>query len=254
MPSPGRPSSPSPGKGDTLNTDLYQSLTVALLAAITVLLIVAIATLARMRKTLESNGSLLGDVLTRSAGSRETAAGSSGAAAPTSKAPADGEDEARPEGVETGGDAGKRVGAVAASAGTEASRETDTGVLETASEQAAASEPADEPQEQPYERDGRWWYRRGEELLVYDEQTGQWLQVEGPSSRASGYADAAAQEQAGINPETRTGTIAGAGSSEELQAESAVGQSSSSFWKCSVCGAINGATASSCRMCFATRA
>jgi hypothetical protein len=30
-------------------------------------------------------------------------------------------------------------------------------------------------EEGPYERDGRWWFRRGAELLVYDEQLEQWV-------------------------------------------------------------------------------
>ena len=32
----------------------------------------------------------------------------------------------------------------------------------------------DAPEEQPFERDGRWLFKRGDELLVYDEQSGQW--------------------------------------------------------------------------------
>ena len=56
-----------------------------------------------------------------------------------------------------------------------------------ASEESAAptEEPATEPDEPqpateeaddgPYERDGRWWYRRDGELLVYDERLEEWV-------------------------------------------------------------------------------
>ena len=85
----------------------------------------------------------------------------------------------------------------------------------------AAAEPAhrtrvDEPQEQPFERDGRWWFRRGAELLLYDESTGQWVPA----------------------PTTEPGPA---------------DQEGQGFWKCPSCGAVNGATATTCRMCFSAR-
>lgn len=84
----------------------------------------------------------------------------------------------------------------------------------------------DEPEEQPFERDGRWWFKRGGELLVYDEGTGQWV---------------ASPQGAGATVAT-TQTAAPA-----VQADAGEG------WKCSSCGAVNGSTATSCRMCFAPR-
>lgn len=98
---------------------------------------------------------------------------------------------------------------------------------------AATAAPAgglsgDEPEEQPFERDGRWWFKRGGELLVYDEGTGQW--VASPSTGSTAGAPAAGIGTAVVNQVT-----AGEG------------------WKCSSCGAVNGSTATSCRMCFAPR-
>ncbi|HEX2240287.1 MAG TPA: Ran-binding zinc finger domain-containing protein [Actinomycetota bacterium] len=95
---------------------------------------------------------------------------------------------------------------------------------------AAAVQPAaGEPQDQPFERDGRWWFRRGNELLVYDERTGQWVAAEGAAAPA---ATAAAAP---------VGTAAVAG------------EAGGAFWKCPSCGAVNGATATTCRMCFTAR-
>jgi hypothetical protein len=85
----------------------------------------------------------------------------------------------------------------------------------------------DEPEEQPFERDGKWWFKRGGELLVYDEGTGQWV---------------ASPQGAGAAPVAGTQTIAPA-------VQTDVGEG----WKCSSCGAVNGSTATSCRMCFAPR-
>jgi hypothetical protein len=101
---------------------------------------------------------------------------------------------------------------------------------------------AEDPQEQPFERDGRWWFRRGDELLVYEEQTGQWVAAAEPSTSGS------------------VAATTGAGPSSSGAAEgSSAGQVTTqlepagSFWKCPSCGAVNGSTATSCRMCFTAR-
>jgi hypothetical protein len=93
---------------------------------------------------------------------------------------------------------------------------------------AGAGLRGDEPEEQPFERDGRWWFKRGGELLVYDEGTGQWVAAPGGASSA-----------------------AGAGATQTLTAPTAT--DTGEGWKCSSCGAVNGSTATSCRMCFAPR-
>lgn len=87
----------------------------------------------------------------------------------------------------------------------------------------------DEPHEQPFERDGRWWFRRGSELLVYDERAQEWVQAP---------VDAGAAQQPGA-------------ATEEVAA--APSEGAGSFWKCPNCGAVNGSTATSCRMCFSAR-
>ena len=93
-----------------------------------------------------------------------------------------------------------------------------------------------EPQEQPFERDGRWWFRRGSELLVYDEGTGQWL----PAPSSPGGASSATQPM----PTTI---------SDVSEATSGQPSGEQGFWKCPTCGAVNGSTAATCRMCFTAR-
>jgi hypothetical protein len=111
----------------------------------------------------------------------------------------------------------------------------------------------EEPQEQPFERDGRWWFRRDDELLLYDERTGQWgpAPVQDPSETV---VSAAVRPPAG-------GTAGPTrGAEEDRDVTTAVGVQGSqpqesgaeehgSFWKCASCGAVNDATASSCRIC-----
>lgn len=126
-----------------------------------------------------------------------------------------------------------------------------------------AAEPAptstgfeDAPEEQPFEREGRWWFKRGDEILVYDEQTGQW----GPAPVATPPAAASVPEggdaawgrpQGGGQAQGDWGQeqTQGWGQAEPAQQGEAAAPAST-FWKCRSCGAINGATATACRMCF----
>jgi hypothetical protein len=117
-----------------------------------------------------------------------------------------------------------------------------------ASGQEGAGGYEDEPQEQPFERDGRWWFRRGDELLVYDEQTGQWMPA--PTSRAVTLGSDDGDVAGG------TGSSASAPGDEQPSGRSGEWTSqetSGGFWKCPSCGAVNGSTATSCRMCFTPR-
>jgi hypothetical protein len=118
----------------------------------------------------------------------------------------------------------------------DSTRETPT---TTAPQPAVAAAPAtaEEPQDQPFERDGRWWFRRGDELLVYDEQAGQW--VPAPADATGG-----APGLAGAPAEAPESTLTHPSFSGE----------GSAFWKCPSCGAVNGSTAATCRMCFTPRA
>lgn len=186
--------------------------------------------------------------------------------------------------------------------GTEPSWEpsgSGAGVEETApAEELARPEPAieagvtqrpmdDEPEEQPFERDGRWWFKRGHELLVYDEQTGQWEPAPSPTVQAlatnptSAQAGAITAEFAGLRddaPTSRSQTksdaeaapVTATEDTNDTDDEEEVPETptpavegepqpvreweSGSFWKCPSCGAVNGSTATSCRMCFAARA
>lgn len=142
-------------------------------------------------------------------------------------------------------------GAVAAPSGETSPIQTSS----AAEDEPVGTEPAlasaEEPQEQPFERDGRWLFRRGDELLMYDEQTGQW----GPAPAGATFADAS--EPVGTAPAAGTSgapveTVQPAGQTAEPGASQPA--TSGSFWKCPSCGAINGSTATSCRMCFTPRA
>jgi hypothetical protein len=101
---------------------------------------------------------------------------------------------------------------------------------------SGASSASQDPQEQPFERDGRWWFRRGSELLLYDEATGQWL----PAPSGPGGASSATQPMP-----TTISDVSGASAAQP--------SGDQGFWKCPSCGAVNGSTATTCRMCFTAR-
>lgn len=115
--------------------------------------------------------------------------------------------------------------------------EAHTPPAQTATQPAAQSQPEAEPmpEEQPFERQGRWWFKRGDELLVYDEQQGQWQPAPAGSLGHGGQGSIATEFQS-----LSESAPAAAGSPE-------------AGWKCTSCGAVNGATATTCRMCFASR-
>ena len=101
------------------------------------------------------------------------------------------------------------------------------------------------PEEQPFEREGRWWYKRGNELLLYDEQQGQWVPApEGALGGGSGASQPSVASAFQSITQAEPGQTAAATSER---------QDSGGFWKCPSCGAVNGSTAASCRMCFTAR-
>jgi hypothetical protein len=115
-----------------------------------------------------------------------------------------------------------------------------------------ASEPAsvvaahidtDEPEDEPFQRDGRWWFKRGDEFLVYNEGTAQWEPAERPGHWSSAVASATT---------TMTAAPSAAADAAATTVAPAV-TNAGSGWKCPSCGAINGSTATSCRMCFTAR-
>jgi hypothetical protein len=124
---------------------------------------------------------------------------------------------------------------------------------------------SEEPEEKPFRRDGRWWFRRDDELLVYDDASGEWLPSDA-GHRESSFAIArdpapAAAVEPGSDLSRETVSVA---TKERKAVSDEAGQvfaegeateqlAASNFWKCATCGAVNGSTASSCRMCFASR-
>ena len=124
----------------------------------------------------------------------------------------------------------------------------------------SATATGDEQEEQPFERGGRWYFRRDGELLVYDETTGEWVDAEQdqpqqepppPSWEDDAHTGTDVAFTPGGSDETETETFATLGESEE--GSSSDQASAGGFWKCASCGAVNGSTASTCRMCFAAR-
>jgi hypothetical protein len=111
--------------------------------------------------------------------------------------------------------------------------------VETREQPAIAS--VQEPEEQPFERNGRWWFRRDDELLLYDEQTGQW----GPAPQD----DAAVSAPSGGGREATD--VTSVLPAQRPSNQEPVGEES--FWKCRSCGAVNAAAETSCRMCFTPR-
>jgi hypothetical protein len=127
-------------------------------------------------------------------------------------------------------------------------------------EPVAAEEP--EPEEKPFQRDGRWWFRRDDELLVYDEASGEWLPGDAAASSFLVASEHTPDAAHATGPDLSRGTASVATREREPATEEGQGFAGGeateqiaapSFWKCSTCGAVNGSTASTCRMCFAAR-
>lgn len=102
------------------------------------------------------------------------------------------------------------------------------------------------PEETPFEREGRWWFKRGDELLIYDEQAGQWIAP--PPGTTPGGGTSTGQPSGGSGG---YGYDTGGGAAEAATSSTAVGEPGG--WRCPSCGAINGASATTCRMCFSAR-
>jgi len=206
-----------------IDQDVFQVIALALLFLTLIALLATLATLSGIKKSLSRGDSP----------STTTSAYSTPATSYAETQPAYGG-----TGAYTGGGYGGEPAA--------ASQEVATGYVPLSqatqaaqpAEQTSAATPAStgstltgaEPEEQPFERDGRWWFKRGDELLVYDEGTGQWVAAGVPSPAAGTDAPGATTTSF-----PTTGGDTGEG------------------WRCSSCGAINGSTATVCRMCFTPR-
>lgn len=119
--------------------------------------------------------------------------------------------------------------------------ETDT------SRESAEDLPAAMPEEEPFEHAGRWWFKRGEEVLVYNEQTGEWV----PSGTVA--PPAAPTERAQFETNAEAAQTIGDISAATVETEETRPAAQGGFWRCPACGAVNGSTATTCRMCFAAR-
>lgn len=263
-------------------THLFQALTLGLLLVIVLVLLVLVSMLGKVRAALETRRS--------------------DADAPTPTDEVDGEpdagaEQARDEVVLPEAEAEPLVLAdPSPEALPDETPEPATGLTDESVESLPGGEP---DSERPYEEGGRWYFRRGGELLVYEEGTGEWVPAPEPQPAVAGQAeaiaasdepapaeDAAAPAAAasdfvvevparGPSPSTSFGgqpvalveddalgdvdvdpdaagldeTTAGFGVVETAARD----RTSESFWKCPSCGAVNGSTATSCRMCFSAR-
>ena len=255
-----------------LDPDLTRILTLSLLGVIAILLLLVLSSLGRARKEITE---ALRDL--RPAPSEYAADAAPADAGPEEVAPAQAQmvqaeparAEPEPEPIRAAAPAEASPAPVAVAEGVEpaarepepaAAREPEPAAVREP-EPAAVREPepepaavqatsaqAEEPEEQPFERDGRWWFRRGDELLVYDEATGQW--VASPQDAAP----AAAPQPAGAMATTISGISGASQVAQQREPEAASEpEAATGFWKCPSCGAVNGSTSSSCRMCFAAR-
>lgn len=240
-----------------MDTDLFQGVLLGLLAVGLIVLIALLATLGGIRKALEQRST-----------DHEDRRPISAEAQPEAEAPAQSAETASEE---SSGYTGAGSYATPIAGGTSA---TGTGqaasirsVLQdhgvaSAAESSPAEEPApseepavdsafaahaDDPQEEPFQRDGRWWFRRGGDLLLYDEASGQWQPAPDDAAPAPAPVATTAPADTGAAAAATTG---GAASTESMPA---VADQVATFWKCPTCGAVNGSTAATCRMCFAAR-
>lgn len=235
-----------------MDGDLFQIILLGLIALGLIIGVALLATLGGVRRALEERASQTaseppvdltpdaeqaapaGEVAAAEAGSTSTASTTTGSEADTIRGVLE------RHGLQ-GGQAAAAPSTAADAAAYEPAVSQEVGREQTADSVFAAH--ADDPQEEPFQRDGRWWFRRGDELLLYDEASGQWQ----PSPGDAPGAGAASAGTPGT-PATETHPVA-----TQAQATPAVADQVATYWKCPTCGAVNGSTAATCRMCFAAR-
>lgn len=199
-----------------IDTELFQQIALGLLALLLLVGLLVLNSLGKIRKTLEKG------VVARPGEAHDEPISESGAADQREVAPA--AEEPAAASSDTYSPWSQPAQEPAAVAAEETPTASGSAAVETI------------PEEQPFERDGRWWFKRGDELLVYDEQTGQWTAApaDAPITSSPSSADT------GAGPAT-----------QEMPATSAAAEGG--FWKCPSCGAVNGSTSATCRMCFTPR-
>lgn len=247
-----------------MDTDLFQGVLLGLLAVGLIVLIALLATLGGIKRALEQRSSERDEASFAGVGARPQPQGSEAGAerrdeteepAPSA---AQGYTGAGSYATPRGSQETSHAPAAGAQADTIRSVLAAEGVTEgTAAEAAPAAESeesavdsafaahADDPQEEPFQRDGRWWFRRGDELLLYDEATGQWQ----PAPEGAGQTPA----PGGAGGAAGAPASQGAAAATQTAGTPAVADQVATYWKCPTCGAVNGSTAATCRMCFAAR-
>ena len=225
-----------------MDGDLFQYVLLGLLALGVIVLVALLATLGGIRKALEARA----HTSSVTSGLEALQPGLSGQADPPTQ-------EAAAAPIRASGGTGQAatIRGVLEQHGLQDSAQAAPVAAQPTQTQAAPQEQvvdsvfaahADDPQEEPFQRDGRWWFKRGDELLLYDEASGQWqpAPADGPVAATPATAAPAAQTQP-VAIATATAGVP------------AVADQVATFWKCPTCGAVNGSTAATCRMCFAAR-
>lgn len=268
-----------------MGTHLFQALALGLLLIVILVLLVAISMLGKIRAALEANPPVTG----------------AGAAEPVAEPEPEPSTEVEAVTEPPGGDTTTDEGAAEEPTIEHAAAEEALVVAEPVASDPVSAAEADS--ERPYEEGGRWYYRRGGELLVYEEGTGEWVpagssrgpvrpQVEAVAASsepsAAGVELAAEPEPVATpepqpepqpqpqpepgpqpEPEPERQPVAQPSTSfggqpiapvedlsvdePALEATQETPAAGDSFWKCTSCGAVNGSTAATCRMCFAPR-
>jgi hypothetical protein len=262
-----------------MDTELYQILSLALLGLIALVLLAVLSSLGRLRKAVTEGRVARAPEETEAERKREPEAATI-AEEPAGLSPATAAATSGPEPqpslgttVGTSGLGAAGFGAPPSSVEPQPAAETPAAGPAWDDEEdkfaaqyqppAAGTEPepepaepqSPEPQEQPFERDDKWFFRRGDELLAYEETTGQWVPAGGAPAgvppAAAQPADVQGSGQEGTaETDTQRFATTGAGTDEEPAAATSTG---GGFWKCPSCGAVNGSTATTCRMCFTAR-
>jgi hypothetical protein len=143
-----------------MGEDLFRLIATGLLAVIVLLLLLALSQLGRLRRSISERAEATPASDTDTSQVDEV---------PSVAASSDESPVSEPVAEEPHADATGLPDSAVVSTGAplaEASPEPAAETTETVTE---------EDEEGPYEQDGRWWFRRGAELLVYDEQLEQWV-------------------------------------------------------------------------------
>lgn len=245
----------------TIDTETFQFVVLALLGLVALIGLIGLLQLGGVRKELKKGAPGASDASPEAEAEAQPAeAGAAIDLEPATETPApsggvqplSGTDDLDAAAAEARGDT-EAAEIARAQQAHQAEQERQIHEAQVAQQQASIAE---EPQEQPFERDGRWWFRRGDELLVYEERTGQWVGAPAPQTTGPQATETqATHTQTQTQPESAVVERGAEEPRDETQAEGSreFPEEPGPFWKCPTCGAVNGSMASSCRMCFTQR-